>query len=341
MCSWVTHLYFVSSTVGLFLTCVRVCFAPAGCTLFQGNVFTKRHRSTLIMLSFLRSFNDEERLTNITSVNFFSYRMWEFDGMFIRCKEWDKNRRNPGFMSTSSSKKRWGRFFVWASEFVPLFITQTCSGAPSTYDWSRAYVNRVSGYGINFLDVCNGTVLDYAEVAGFSQPRCSWRLWALSVRLGWTHVRRLVDNDHCLSQLLSLALPDRPGWITCVEYVISFLGHTSPSAPFFSGKVCEVTSREGVFAHVSIFSAHAPHALRERLFIWRWRQVFPIDLCFRTWWCDGEGNNGLAGMLGLDPWVCVFWLSDLQGQAVFPCNNEVSAERTSSQCRNRRCAVIA
>ena len=45
------------------------------------------------MLSFLRSFNDEERLTNITSVNFFSYRMWEFDGMFIRCKEWDKNRR--------------------------------------------------------------------------------------------------------------------------------------------------------------------------------------------------------------------------------------------------------
>lgn len=93
------------------------------------------------MLSFLPSFNDEERLTNIISVNFFSYRMWEFDGMFIRWKEWDKKiKRNPGFMSTRSSKKRWGRFFVWASEFVPLFITQTCSDVSSTSDWSRAYV---------------------------------------------------------------------------------------------------------------------------------------------------------------------------------------------------------
>ena len=115
--------------------------------------------------------------------------------------------------------------------------------------------NRVSGYGIHFLDVCNGIVLDYAEDAGFSQPRCSWRQWALSVRLGWTHVRRLVDNDHCLSQLFSLALPDRPGWITCVEYVISFPGHTSTSAPFFSQVKFAKLPAGKVFSHMFLFLA--------------------------------------------------------------------------------------
>lgn len=125
----------------------------------------------------------------------------------------------------------------------------------------------------------------------------------------------------------SFTLFTRPfSWITSMYYmdyaILAPQRHVSVDSILSQVKFVEVTrgGRYSVFAHVSIFSTHSPHALGSRLFIWRWRQVFPMDLCFRNGWCDGEGNNGLsltcAGPHSFDPDS-----SDLADSlCVTPCN---------------------